>query len=600
VKDPLGAVDALFAAHWEPVAGNDADWGVSEALEHALLAIAPAQVPSLEVTSVDQLPPNSLVRFRGMIQDMQNPEYYLGAYTTESAPTTWRTSKFREGLIEAAAGAVIKDQKLFERKVVRVVPVPGESAWCKEARCGVVPATAHVPASAGPASKRAREEDSGLQGGDGAEGAMEVESDEPARASKSVQLEQVAPTNTEDAPLVPALVPPSSRDSACLVKLYQDDQDFKLNEVLDFVGVLCKDPALARFQDDDDFMAEENAATNPPCSQVVRVHAMIARKVFVPCPPLSQLSKLPASSLQEMQAAAPALRPRVVECLAACVGGDALAAEYLLLQLLSRVHSRPEPIALGALSLNLTGCPSNQTTPQNSNADDSPEKLSAYTQCLSKLLQAVLPQTKVLPLSIANLNSARYAPKKDYAKNILQSGQLQLADGTHLLVDETLIQTGQLQESGVANFQALKNLIEQQKVAYDFEYYQMDMPADLPVVTLSAGKSLLPADIVLPVRATRDAACELPTEAELAQLRVYLAVARHMDHSIPESTSKAIESHLVTARQNNAKLTEKDFHRWLTLVRLASLSFGEAELTLQRWEHIQQMESTREERLRVC
>lgn len=80
---------------------------------------------------------------------------------------------------------------------------------------------------------------------------------------------QVAPTNTEDAPLVPALVPPSSRDSACLVKLYQDDQDFKLNEVLDFVGVLCKDPALARFQDDDDFMAEENAATNPPCSQVI-------------------------------------------------------------------------------------------------------------------------------------------------------------------------------------------------------------------------------------------------------------------------------------------------------------------------------------------
>lgn len=70
--------------------------------------------------------------------------------------------------------------------------------------------------------------------------------------------------------------------------------------------------------------------------------------------------------------------------------GDALAAEYLLLQLLSRVHSRPEPIALGALSLNLTGCPSNQTTPQNSNADDSPEKLSAYTQCLSKVRPVVV------------------------------------------------------------------------------------------------------------------------------------------------------------------------------------------------------------------
>ena len=41
-------------------------------------------------------------------------------------------------------------------------------------------------------------------------------------------------------------------------------------------------------------------------------------------------------------------------------------------------------------------------------------------------------------------------------------------------------------------------------------------------------------------------------------------------------------------------------YRWLTMVRLESLSYGESELSLQRWEHMQQMEATREERLRVC
>lgn len=43
-------------------------------------------------------------------------------------------------------------------------------------------------------------------------------------------------------------------------------------------------------------------------------------------------------------------------------------------------------------------------------------------------------------------------------------GVLQLAEGTHLTIDETRLQTGVLNSIGVENARLLKNLLEFQKV----------------------------------------------------------------------------------------------------------------------------------------
>jgi hypothetical protein len=44
------------------------------------------QIPSLnEVSLVDTLPHGSLVRYRGMVQDMFDPEYFLGVYEEVNA-----------------------------------------------------------------------------------------------------------------------------------------------------------------------------------------------------------------------------------------------------------------------------------------------------------------------------------------------------------------------------------------------------------------------------------------------------------------------------------------------------------------------------------
>lgn len=46
------------------------------------------------------------------------------------------------------------------------------------------------------------------------------------------------------------------------------------------------------------------------------------------------------------------------------------------------------------------------------------------------------------------MNTFRLTPEKDYTANRLKSGMLQLAERTSLVVDETVLQPGQLEASG--------------------------------------------------------------------------------------------------------------------------------------------------------
>jgi hypothetical protein len=69
--------------------------------------------------------------------------------------------------------------------------------------------------------------------------------------------------------------------------------------------------------------------------QVPRLHAFSVRTLPLPSPPLPpRCSSLPAAAAAELAAAAPALRVKVLAALAACLGGDPLAAEYVLLHIL--------------------------------------------------------------------------------------------------------------------------------------------------------------------------------------------------------------------------------------------------------------------------
>lgn len=74
------------------------------------------------------------------------------------------------------------------------------------------------------------------------------------------------------------------------------------------------------------------------------------------------------------------------------------------------------------------------------------------------------------------------------------SGWLQLPDGTHLLVDETKMNAGVLQEQGVRNMADIHSLTLRQEVNYDFNYFRIPFHTNIPVLVLSEGKSMIPVN----------------------------------------------------------------------------------------------------------
>lgn len=59
------------------------------------------------------------------------------------------------------------------------------------------------------------------------------------------------------------------------------------------------------------------------------------------------------------------------------------------------------------------------------------------------------------------------------------------------------MEQGRLDSTGVGNITALGNMITTQKVEYDFKYYKMEFDADIKVLILSEGKSLLPVSLII-------------------------------------------------------------------------------------------------------
>ena len=55
------------------------------------------------------------------------------------------------------------------------------------------------------------------------------------------------------------------------------------------------------------------------------------------------------------------------------------------------------------------------------------------------------------------------------------------------------------------NLAALGHLITWQKVEYDFSFHRLPYEADVPVLVLSEGRSLLPSDCRVPLQPTEDA-----------------------------------------------------------------------------------------------
>ena len=123
------------------------------------------------------------------------------------------------------------------------------------------------------------------------------------------------------------------------------------------------------------------------------------------------------------------------------------------------------------------------------------------------------------------------------------SGPLQLASGTTLVLDETALSAGALNDRGVRNARALADLATTQELEMDFSFHAMRVPTDVNVVAVSGSRTSgivegLDASVVL--RLTAEPRVARETAASLAEMRAFVARARSSSARSPRCASRPV------------------------------------------------------------
>lgn len=497
----------------------------------------------------------SLLRLRGVIRDVQDPELVVLAGGEEG---------------DAAAGGSFEDSRLRE-KIVERIPLkvslfPSVSPWAARAYAAGEEQHAASDAlftSAAPAKGMKRSSEV-------------VSSVETAEETSGATNASVVSKKSKASTPGDAAAPDVSAFAAQTISMYVYDGQyadvgldaFRVNEAFEFVGILD----LMVLGSEDRPAADTLSVQELQELQISDSLGELQRKtqsgVVLHCCDVTSLDNIhhvrPNESTdlynslarsnearseycaKQWQAAGQAVditsvREQLVSYLSTALAGDAVAAEYLLLCLLSRVYARADPATpLGNLSLNLVLDRSMEGAAKKKAVDD-----------LLSTLQSVVPMVATIDLSLETLNETKFAPHKNYEQDVLVGGALQVANGTVMVVDETTLSAGQLGEQGVKNMDALQSLVSKMLLPYDFQYYSMDFPQDVAVVTLSDAKSILPVSVSVPVRVEQAAGSpkDAPTESLLDCFRVYLSVLRSFSVSIGNEEAEMAEKHYVDRRK---------------------------------------------------
>ncbi|XP_027942677.1 mini-chromosome maintenance complex-binding protein [Vigna unguiculata] len=579
LSNPLGAVrstfDTAIASGTDPSSFEGRDWGALPLFRRFLFDQSGiSQVPLLTPTSIRFLRPHTLVRYRGMIQDMPGNEFYVGAYKDGSV---WRTNKFMD--VSQYPICSSADTRIWERRLLYCVPVPGLSPWTEVSAEEF--GNLSMDWMSDSREKRRRDEESS----DAPVSCDEVQDSPNTKRMREGEDSSTAPHSSGAATDIASSATRSGYDIGsnsppCLVKVYDSpESEMKLNDIFEFVGILTS-PELQEDNEDSDLSNgfSEDPLRHFPPNQVPRLHCFIHRKLGIRDFLQNNPTVEPKPDLVK------GIREALLRHLTAILGNDDVTSHFMLLHLLSKVHARDNDLAVGKLSLNLTCFKK--------------EAVSVFGKQLTLVLKNLLPFTFCIPLTVEYLNTVSLAPKKNYDTNRLETGVLQLAEGSHLIVDETKLDAGTLNSVGVENCRLLKNLMELQQVEYDFKYYKMDMKTDTQLLILSEGKSnILPADVIVPFHPSSSSCPEAVTAEVLEAWRWYLATVRQLPHSIEQEMQKEVERDLVAARQEDRSLGPQDLSRLLTMGRLMSLSYGETSLSLEHWQMVKELERLRRQRL---
>jgi hypothetical protein len=422
------------------------------------------------MSSFEGIKNRSLVRFRGMIQDMFDPEFYLAFYQTHDVNDINKKNHsfglYRSSLPDELVSEIDHDAEsniLSDRMSYLTITVPGENKWVYDKYVD---------------DKSSDEEMSNET--------PSVISTDPGSASDQDNSQNCQ--NLESCfPLKRLPV-----DKVCVIKVYtqtdsKEEERLRLNDMIEVIGVI---DFTSRVKGEE----EDKHHFSLPPSLCPDIHALRIKKIKHLNPILYKnatfSTKISPSSDNNMTTLCEKMRRELHAILSQCLFDDDLAADYVICCLISRVYSRKDIRSLGSFPVGISNFPKEMTQAE----------LSLLIKSIYQLISGLVTHSHYFPLSLENLNGKNILPKKDYTVDKLVSGQLQLSSGCVLFVDETVMKTGQLSPQGVTNLTSVGNLIKWQQLKYDFEYHSLDIDTDIPVIVFSEGKSLLPVVFRVPLK----------------------------------------------------------------------------------------------------
>jgi hypothetical protein len=385
--------------------------------------------------------------------------------------------------------------------------------------------------------------------------------------------EEVTPSLTSDAHPIPAhLVTPrhNSRRVSVLLNVCDSVADFKLHEVVDVVGVL--------------YAAQPGGSEVPSVDFCIEVIKM-------------ERSTKPESvdlTTDDMLVARSALK----SILSRLLKGDEVAAEYLLLQLMSaQVKGNENLPALGSWTLNLG----------NAEDVDGSKLVSFLESCQDSPVVS-------LPASNEVLLTEKFYPFRAIENEFTSPGMLQLSAGTTVVIDERPLKEGNV---NALNILAINKAVREQELIAVFGSSDMvNFKLDLRFVILNKapGKSLF-ADsnpaygvngscpfVTVNIKSANNEPCSVsdiclsPNDQEL--IGRYICAARELvpKVTIPEAVIEQFQTEWVEARKADSTIPVEDLDAWATLLRNVAASYGSPEVTLERLADVISIECERRQR----
>lgn len=419
------------------------------------------QSPECRGTAIDVFPPTQLAhsigklcRCRGMIQEVQ-PELHLFCASRQNFFSS-------SGALEAADGDEVQ---YMDAVSLYVIPVPGNLHFYAADEPSRTSGAAH----GGTLRKRIDRDEDAPTG-------VPTSSTEEERIRKCVRhttSESDTVTATTQSSHLSAFGPPLNfphpscshqLQGACVVTALLPAEDgarqnpFRINDVMDFYG-------YQHFPDDqlqvnavDDF--ERFSAWN--ATELSR--GLVSR--------LLCLSYTPVSSLQVRHhiATPPLIASPMTEARTNAIAyltgtltkGDALTAEYLLLHLCARVIMHSASMPVGDLPLLIS----------------SPQLVAAEW---SAQLREIVPVAEILLTGevLRALPHGRVTPKYNNELNYLETGVLQVANGTHVTID-----CASLDSRDEAWYEGMFALIHKQQLLLEYPYQTLELPVDVSTLAV--------------------------------------------------------------------------------------------------------------------